>query len=454
MRNGTEIDRVIEKQRTATLQELKQFCTQPSISAQNLGIAEMVELVRHALDRRGFSTRIVETRRLPAIIAERKGRSDRTVLFYNHYDVQPPDPLDQWITPPFEPTIREDKIYARGVMDDKGHLVCRLAAIDALREVYGELPCNVKFIIEGEEEISSPDLEEVIKENREALAADLCIWEFGEVDGEGISMQYLGFRGMLYVELSSQTANMDCHSGIWGTLLPNAAWRLNWALSRLKDANETILIPDFYERVQPPSARDMQLMDRLPVISDPERSAIGAKYFIHPYTTPAEFYRNAIFYPSCTICGITGGYQGEGQKTIIPAKASAKIDFRLVPNQTPEEILDKLRKYLDAEGFGDIRITVLGKINPTRTPVDHPYVQMVVDCAGDVYGQPQRIYPMSGGSGPAYYFRKYLNIPVMTAGVGYLGSNIHAPNENIRLTDFFNGIRHTARIMAHLGGMD
>ena len=365
--------------------------------------------------------------------------------------MQPPEPVDQWVSPPFQPAVRDGKFFARGAMDDKGHLACRLAAIDAVQEVYGALPCSVKFLVEGEEEIASPNLEQVVRENRESLAADLCLWEFGEVGGDGVSMQYLGFRGILYVELSLQALAQDCHSGIWGTLLPNAAWRLTWALSRLKAMDETITIPGFYQKVVPPSDLDMELMSRLPVITDAQRSAMGAGDLVFQASSAADFHRRAVLSPSCTICGISAGYQGSGQKTIVPARASAKVDFRLVPDQTPQEILDKLRRHLDAEGFQDIAIACIGMINPSRTPVDHPYVKMVVESARDIYGQPQRVYPMSGGSGPADIFRRLLGVPVLTAGVGYLGSNIHAPNEHIRLADFSNGVRHTARIIALLG---
>ena len=446
-----ELDLAVSKNREAALHELSEFCAQPSISAQNFGIEPMVQLVKQALEKRGFEVQVISTKNHPAVIAKRMGRGSKTVLFYNHYDVQPPDPLDQWITDPFKLDIRKGKCFARGVMDDKGHLVCRLAAIDAVLDVYGELPCTVKFIIEGEEEISSPNLADVIKENRSALSADLCLWEFGEVDGEGVPMEYLGFRGNLDVELSVKTAKNDVHSGIWGTLLPNAAWRLTWALSKLKDAGEHILIPGFYDHVKSPSPCDMQLMEKLPTVSDQDWPGIGDAKTIYPYSNAAEYYRNAIFTPSCSICGLTSGYQGEGQKTILPARASAKVDFRLVPDQTPEEILEKLRSYLNDEGFGDIEITLLGWNFPVRSAVDHPLVQMVVESAREVYGQSQRVYPMSGGSGPAYLFVNELKLPVVTVGVGYLGSNIHAPNENIRLEDFLNGIRHTARIMAELG---
>lgn len=445
------IDQAVMKNQQAALHELAEFCAQPSVSAQNLGIDQMVLLVKAALEKRGFLVQIIPTRNHPAVIAERRGRSSKTVLFYNHYDVQPPDPLDKWISDPFQLAIREEKCFARGVMDDKGHLACRLAAVDAVLDAFGELPCTVKFLIEGEEEISSPNLATVISDHKDALAADLCLWEFGEVDDAGTPMEYLGFRGNLDVELSVQTAQMDAHSGIWGTLLPNAAWRLTWALSRLKEADEHILIPGFYEHVLEPSAQDLEMMSHLPVVAEKDWSVMGASKPILPYSKAAEYYRNALFTPSCTICGLTAGYQGEGQKTIIPAAASAKVDFRLVPDQTPEEILEKLCRYLRDEGFADIGVKLLGCNYPVRTPVDHPLVQMVVESAREVYGQPQQVYPMSGGSGPAYLFVKELKVPVVTVGVGYMGSNIHAPNENIRLSDFINGIRHTARIIAGMG---
>ncbi len=443
MTRTAELDRAIEQNRQAALQELELFCSQPSISAQNTGIPEMAQIVVQALQRRGFTCRLVPTPRHPAVLAERRGSGHRSVLFYNHYDVQPPEPLEPWVSGPFTPTVRDGKLYARGAMDDKGHLACRLAAIDAVLAVYGELPCTVKFLVEGEEEIASPNLEEVIRQNKESLAADLCVWEFGEVDAEGVSMEYLGFRGILYVELSVQALDQDYHSGIWGTLLPNAAWRLAWALSSLKGQDEKVSIPGFYEKVVPPSDEDMRLFETLPPLQ--------VRPYIGRYATPAELHRNAVMSPSCTICGFTSGYQGEGQKTIIPARASAKVDFRLVPDQTPEEIFGKLRAHLDTQGFRDVKATVIGKLYPSRTPEDHPLVRAVVESAREVYGQPQRVYPMSGGSGPAYSFQKILGVPIVTAGVGYLGSNIHAPNENIREADFFNGIRHTARIIADLG---
>ncbi len=448
-RQEQAIDAYVLEHQNEIIQELTQFCSQVSVSARNEGIDEMVELVCRALQRRGLMTEVFQTAGNPVVVAESATPRARTLLFYNHYDVQPEDPVSEWISPPFEPEIRNGQLFARGVMDDKGHIVCRLAAIDAVQAVYGDLPCRVRFVIEGEEEISSPSLPGFIRDHRDRLRADGCLWEFGDVDYDGASMNYLGFRGILYVELSVQTAERDAHSGIGGTIFPNAAWRLAWALASLKDSSERILIPGFYADVVPATPADLQLLENLPAVTARHRETYGLRGFLGEMTDGIEFQRRAIFEPSCTICGIEAGYQGPGSKTILPAHAIAKLDFRLVPDQDPEDILGKLRNHLDTSGFGDVTVKCLGAERPARTSPDDPFVQMVAACATDVYGIPQRLVPMSGGSGPAHPFVHDLGLPVATAGIGYHGSNIHAPNENIRVNDLLNGIRHTARIIAN-----
>jgi acetylornithine deacetylase/succinyl-diaminopimelate desuccinylase-like protein len=338
-------------------------------------------------------------------------------------------------------------------MDDKGHIICRLAAIDAVQAVYGELPCGVKFVIEGEEEVSSPNLAPFLYEYHQQLRADGCLWEFGDVDHDGASVNYLGFRGILYVQFAVKTGDLDAHSGIGGTILPNAAWRLAWALASLKNAREEILIPGFYTDVVPPTPADLTLLAKLPDATARLRDVYGVRGFLNNMQDGVEFQRAAIFNPSCTICGLTAGYQGQGSKTVIPAHAAAKVDFRLVPDQDPDDIFAKLRSHLDASGFDDVEVTCLGMEKPARTPIDDPFVQMVAEAARDVYGAPQRLIPMSGGSGPAHAFVETLGVPIATVGIGNQNSNIHAPNENIRLEDLFNGIRHTARVIARLGGL-
>jgi acetylornithine deacetylase/succinyl-diaminopimelate desuccinylase-like protein len=441
------IDAYLDSHMDDSLQELGHLCAQPSVAAQNLGIQECSQLVANMLRRRNFQVEVMETGGAPVVFAQRQGRSNKTILIYNHYDVQPPEPLELWDSPPFEPSLRDGKLYARGVSDDKGHLVSRLFAIDALLAEEGELPCTIKFIVEGEEEVSSVHLKDFVYANREKLAADACIWEFGGVDHREIPMQYLGLRGICYVELSVETATSDVHSGLGGGIFPNAAWRLVWALNSLKGADERIRIPGFYDAVRPPSRRDRQLLSELPDPAEEYRTRYGIAHFIKGLSGGNALKVAEVFEPTCTICGLTSGYQGPGSKTVLPARASAKVDFRLVPDQTPEQVLQQLRAHLDAEGFSDVQITDLGGEAPARTDPDDPFVDLVVRSAEPVYGVPMQIAPLSGGSGPNQPFVDFLNLPVVSAGLGYPGALGHAPNENIRLDLYLKAAKHIARIL-------
>jgi acetylornithine deacetylase/succinyl-diaminopimelate desuccinylase-like protein len=443
-----KVDAYLEAHLDESLAELSRLVAQPSVGAQNWGLQECAALVGEMLRKRGFHVEILPTDGAPVVFAERKGKSDKTILFYNHYDVQPPEPLELWETPPFEPSLREGKLYGRGVSDDKGHIVARLFALDALLENEGDLPCNVKFIIEGEEETSSEHLFDFIRNHKARLKADACIWEFGGVDHRDVPMQYLGLRGICYVELSVETASTDVHSGLGGSIFPNAAWRLVWALNTLKDREERILIPGFYAHVRPPTQRDIEWMAALPDVADEYKTRYGVKEFIKGLKGGTDLKVEEVFSPTCTICGLTSGYQGPGSKTVLPARATAKVDFRLVPDQTPEDILQKLRAHLDAQGFQDVQITYLGGEPPARTDPDHPFIQIVVESARDVYGVPMQIVPLTGGSGPNHPFVHDLGLPVATAGMGYPDTRTHAPNENIRVDLYLKHARHIARILS------
>jgi acetylornithine deacetylase/succinyl-diaminopimelate desuccinylase-like protein len=440
-------DAYLKQNLDPSILELSRYCQQPSVAAQNWGLGECAALVADMLESRGFTAEIIATEGAPVVYGERKGRTNKTLLFYNHYDVQPPEPLDLWDSPPFTPTLRDGKLFARGVSDDKGHLTSRLFAIDALLDKEGELPCNIKFVVEGEEEISSVHLKDFVVNNVGKLKADACIWEFGGVDHREVPVQYLGLRGICYVELSVETANIDVHSGLGGSIFPNAAWRLVWALSTLKDENEHIRIPGHYDSVLPPSKRDRELMEAMPETADEYKSRYGVDHFLSELTGGVDLRIAEAFEPTCTICGLTSGYQGAGSKTVLPARASAKVDFRLVPNQSPEQVLKSLRTHLDKEGFQDVKIQFLGGEKPARTDPDDPFVSLVVETARSVYGHPMQIVPMSGGSGPNHAFVHLLNLPVVTAGIGYPGAQGHAPNENIRLDLYLKGAMHIVRIL-------
>ncbi len=448
-----QVDAVIEASLDDWIDQLARLVAQPSISAQGVGMTECAELVATMLREQDFEAEVMPTEMYPVVYGEGNGRSSRTLLFYLHYDVQPPEPLDLWESPPFTLTRRGDHLFGRGITDDKGHIICRLAALAAVRQVLGELPCRVKFIIEGEEEIGSPRMPAFVAQHKEKLAADACIWEFGSVDHDGRPTQSLGMRGICYVELSVKTAEIDAHSGLGGSIFPNAAWRLVWALNSLKDENERIRIPGFYDNVQPPTTRDLELLDNLPDDSAKLKEMFGLAGYVRGLTGGLEWKKAAVFEPTCTICGLESGYQGPGPKTVLPATARAKVDFRLVPDQTPEEVLTKLRAYLDAQGFTDVEITFLGGGRPARVDPDDPFVRLANETAVEVYGKEPVIEPIIGGSGPNYPFIHELGLPLVSAGIGYPGGRAHAPNENIRIPDLINGIRHTARIILRFGGI-
>jgi acetylornithine deacetylase/succinyl-diaminopimelate desuccinylase-like protein len=451
MKDYTQVKDYLEGNLKSSLAELSRLCAQPSVAAQNWGMQECAKLVAELLAKRNFSVEVMPTKGAPVVFAERKGLLDKTLMFYDHYDVQPPEPLDEWHSPPFEPEIRDGKMYARGVADNKGHIISRLHAIDAILDRDGELPCNIKFIIEGEEETSSVHLHEFIEVNQAKLAADACIWEFGGVDFRDVPIQYLGMRGICYVELSVRSAKIDAHSGLGGSIFPNAAWRLIWALRSIKGSDEIIRLPGHYDDVIPPSARDREYMEAMPEIADEYKERYGLDNFLHDLTGGVELRLAEIFKPTCTICGLDSGYQGEGSKTVLPAFASAKVDFRLVPNQKPEKVLASLRKFLDDLGFEDIEITYLGGEPAARTDPDDPFVDLVVRTAEPVYNHKMQIMPMIGGSGPNYPFIHTLGLPVATAGIGHPGSQAHAPNENIRIDLFLKGAEHISRIIQEFG---
>jgi len=447
MTNLSKVDKFLEDNLSRSIDELSALVAQPSVGAQNWGMQECAALTAEMLAKRGFKVEIMPTDGAPVVFGERKGRSDKTLLFYNHYDVQPPEPLELWETQPFEPSLREGKLYGRGVSDDKSHITSRLFAIDALLDADGELPCNIKFIIEGEEETGSIHLPQLIRENKQKFAADACIWEFGGVDHREIPIQYLGLRGICYVELSVETASIDVHSGLGGSIFPNAAWRLTWALSTLKGPDERIRIPVWYDDILPPTARDRELMAAQPDLAEEYKSRYGVKNFLNGLTGGLELAMTEVFEPTCTICGLTSGYQGPGSKTVLPAQASAKIDFRIVQGQTIEKCLALLRQHLDAEGFPDVQITFLGGGPAAKTDPDDAFVKLVVDSAEEIYESKMEMIPMIGGSGPSYPFVYDLGLPVATAGLGYPDTRAHAPNENIRLDLYLKHARHMARVM-------
>lgn len=444
--HGQELDAFLATGLDGYIGETARLCAVPSVSAKGgPSMAACADEVAALLREHGFAIEQYPTPGNPIVVGRAAGRSPRTLLFYNHYDVQPAEPLELWTHPPFAPQVRDGALYARGAKDDKGEFVARLAAVDAVRAAHGgELPCGVLFVVEGEEEIGSPHVAAFVREHRDLLRCDASIWEEGGVNAEGRPVASLGRRGILYVELAVETLRRDAHSG-GASVLPNAAWRLLWALATLKGPDHRIRIPGFYDAARPPSPVDLALYAQLPSDEDEMRRDFGVQEFVNGRT--GDSFKQANFDPTCNLAGITAGYQGEGMKTVIPARASAKIDFRLVPDQDPDDILAKLRAHLDAEGYPDVTVTRLGAMWPDKAAGDDPFVQLTARTGQEVYGLESRLVPITGGSSPVYAFAGPLGIPVTTAGVGYPDSRTHAPDEHVRLQDFLNGARHIARVL-------
>ncbi len=442
-------DRYIEDHFAAFVQELQAFCAQPAITAQRIGLAESVALVqRHLLDL-GAQVEIVPVPDGAPVILAELGTGPRTLLLYNHYDVQPPEPLDEWASPPFTPTIRGGKLYARGVADDRGDLLARIQAIRVHQATLGPLSLRLRWLIEGEEEVSSPHLAAVVHAHAARLEADYCAWENGTRNEADQPIICCGQKGLLYVELRARGARRDAHSRDGG-IVPNPAWRLVQALATIQDRDERITLDGLDTLVVPPGAADLAAAAALPF----DAAALAAEYGLTRWQGDRqgrEVLAARLFAPTANIAGFTSGYGGPGSKTIVPGTALVKMDFRLVPDQTPEAMRHLLRAHLDRRGFTDVEIVVLGGHRPGKTPVDHPFVQQARAVWETLVPGGAVVEPLSSGSGPFALVAQELGIPTARiCGPGYAGSALHAPNEHIRLADYHTSLRYWGRLLDHL----
>ncbi|MGC8781023.1 MAG: M20/M25/M40 family metallo-hydrolase [Anaerolineae bacterium] len=427
--------------------QLADLCRVPSVAAEGgPAMARAAELVVALCQQAGVTARLVPTAGGPPIVLGEAGDGPRRLLIYNHYDVQPPDPLDEWISPPFEPTVRDGALYARGVADNKGNLVARLAAARAFRAVFGALPLRLVFVLEGEEEVGSPHLEGFARAHADLLRTmEGCIWEAGYKDEDDRPTISLGLKGILVAELHVRTADTDAHSAAGG-LYPNAIWRLIEALSTLRAPDGTVLIDGLLDHVRPPADADLAMLERLPYDAAAVQRRMGIASFLGGLTGVAAL-RRLIFEPTVTINGILGGYTGPGSKTVIPCRAMAKIDIRLVPDLAPDLTLQLLRDHLARRGFADVQV-VAGEdgLMPARTDPNAAIVRVVLAALEEVHGGPANVYPSMAGSGPMYQLCQAYGIPAVSTGVGWARSRNHAPNESIRLADFIEGIKVMGRV--------
>ena len=453
------IDGYIEASKNDLLEELKEFLKMPSVSAQatpgqkgdEASFRGCAEWVLAKLEEAGAEAGILETDGHPVVYAE-VGAGGRALLSYGHYDVQPPEPLELWESDPFEPSIRDGSIFARGVADDKGDVLARIQALRLYQEEFGPLPFKLKFLIEGEEEIGSPSLPSFVRSNEELLRADACLWEGSMKDEAGRPMIFCGTKGLLYVELRAKGASHDLHS-MYGGLAPNPAWRLVQALRTIKDENGEITLDGLDDLVMLPDQKDLEAIDGIPF----DEAALRASWGIDEFDrglTGKEALKEMLLRPTANIAGIQSGYTGPGSKTIVPSEAFVKMDFRLVTGQSPGPVLELLREHLKKRGFEDIEVVDLHGVEPAKTPIDSPVVFMAVEAWRDIGTEEVVVYPTVGGSGPTSLIATELGIPtIMTGAVLNPESRIHAPNESARLDDYFETISYFAHFFHRFQSM-
>ncbi len=427
-------EKYIDKNMPSLISDLQKLIRQPSVSAKNLGLEECASLVSQLMKKSGIRSEILRLDRKipPAVYGEVKSKKNpnKTILFYNHYDVQPEEPLELWRDHPFSGKRYGNKIYGRGSADDKGELVTRIKAVEAFLKTTGDVPCNIKFLIEGEEEIGSTHVEDYLIKYQKKLSCDGVIWEFGYVDEKDRPIISLGMKGLLYVELSIKESIRDAHSSL-AVLIENPAWRLVEALKTLRDKNGKILIKDWYKEVDSFTRQELDVIAREPFDEKSFKKEYGITRFVGN-KKGMNIQKAVVGDPTCNIAGFSSGWEGPGAKTVLPSKALVKIDFRLVPKMNPKKQLSRLQNHLREKGFKDIQVRMIHGEAASRTKISDPFVKMIKDAADESFGR-SIISVSSAGTGPMHSFAKVLKAPCISVGSTYVYARIHSPNEFARI---------------------
>ncbi len=439
----------IDSRRETWLHELFDLIAQPSISTTGEGMAESVTLLSQLLDSSGLEVQRFDSPGEPFLYAEMKSpAAKRTVLVYGHYDVQPPDPVELWTSPPFKPIVRDGKIYGRGSGDNKGQMYAQVKGAQAVLESLGELPINVKFLFEGEEEMGSPNIGRFIGEHLDLLACDLVYCSDGHHSYGDRPEVVFGVRGILYVELTARGPKVDVHSGNFGGLIDSPNEKLARLITLLKDENNHVQIPGFYDKVTEPTERDLQAFGDLPLTEDQLMLQLGTTRIAGDPNL--HYLVKRVLQPTLNVNGFVGGYTGAGMKTIIPGTATMKIDMRLVEHQTPDEVEELLQTYLADLGMNDIEMKVYGRMPPWRTPVDHPAVGPVVRAVEAGFGAPPFLVPGVGGSLPMAWFKQIPDATIFLVPYAQHDEHNHSPDESFAVEHYFAGIRTMANLIMEL----
>jgi acetylornithine deacetylase/succinyl-diaminopimelate desuccinylase-like protein len=439
------------------LEELKELLRIPSISTlpeHKSDIDKAAGFVAAELKRIGIEhVEVIQTEGHPLVYGDWLHASGKpTVLIYAHYDVQPAEPLEEWLSPPFEPTERNQNLYARGAVDDKGQLWMQIKALESLMAADGKLPVNVRLLFEGEEEVGGEAVEKFVQEHGDRLKSDVALVCDTELFAPELPTLCVGLRGLVYTEIEARGAATDLHSGVYGGAAPNPLFALCEIISKLKDADGRILIPGFYDQWASPTDAELKAWKSLPFDEEHYRKTevgstvlTGEKDYGVLYRTWAR--------PTLEVHGIPGGFTGAGAKTVIPAKASAKVSMRLVPNQEPDDILEKFTRFVNSLAPKGIQISIKvhSKGKAVVVSTDNDYIMAANEALRAVF-QKETVYTRSGGSIPIVgQFQDDLKIPSVMMGLGLPDDNIHAPNEKFHIPNFYKGIESVVRFLSILG---
>jgi acetylornithine deacetylase/succinyl-diaminopimelate desuccinylase-like protein len=447
----------VEQNKDRLLEELFAFLRIPSISTlaeHKSDVDRAAKFVAGGLTDAGLEhVEIIPTAKHPLVYADWLHAPGKpTVLCYGHYDVQPPDPLELWKSPPFEPVVRDGNIYARGSADDKGQMYMHIKAVEALRAVNGTLPVNSKFLIEGEEEIGGESVAKYVAENPAKLNADVALVSDTSLYAEGIPTLCIGLRGLVYTEIEAKGPSRDLHSGLYGGAVPNAVFGLVELLAKLKDANGVIQIPGMYDDVAAPAKAEKQSWETLP-FNEAEflKKEVGATRLTGEpgYTVLERVWAR----PTLEVHGIAGGFTAAGAKTVIPATATAKVSMRLVPKQNAEKVIAAYKKFVkdNAPAGIEVEVRVLSSGEAIMVNPDHPAIDVAARAFKDVLGR-ETVFVRSGGSIPIVGdFARHLHIPTILMGFGLPDDGLHSPNEKYKLSNYYAGIVTIAHFFEQYG---
>lgn len=433
------------------LSEVVDLCRIPSVGSDAAAMADARQWLEAAFGRLGATVRTVEWEGVHPYVFATVGDGPRSVLFFNHYDVADyTNPVREVAGErhPFSGAVEGGKLYARGSADDKATLLARMHAVEAMRSV-GDLPVTVKFLVEGKRGVSNRSLETFVAEHHGMLDSDCCLWEAGAKDERERQTISLGHKGNLYVDLRVRGTDRVWPSRY--TLFPNPAWTLVWAVASLKGPDERVLLPGFYDRVRPVSdSEEREVYAHLADDTEQLRARAGIPGFVAG-VSGRDALRRLYGQPSLAVCGIEGGAQGPGQQLVLPAEARAKLEFRLVPDQDPDEILAALRAHLDGAGFGAVEIEVQGKCPPYKIDADGWLPRLLLETAARVYANGAVLTPVATGIGNRYVFSRWTDMPIAGFAIGYAGYQIETNEEHIRVEDYREQVQWVATILAALG---